>query len=456
MRDSAYDGLPYRLRRELHGRAGDLVRATTADPDDAAELLSLHYFHAQRRQEAYTYSRCRVVGVWVYANVEATEFYQRAFVVARDLDVPRAELGEVAEALGDMHDRTGSYAKAQAAYNAARPAARRRSGGRRPPRAQAVAAARAHGSVHAALRWITRWTAPARRGARRARRGATRRTARVWYGHFSQDAGRHATAIKWCRLAMEEAEVAGDKDAMVHALRIMDWAYMDLGRLESPDNLVRALALYEEIGDLTGAGGVLNMLGGIADLARPVVGRARLLRPRRGDRDPHGQHRVPGELPEQHRRDSRGAGSPRRSAFRFEQARRIWRASGYRSGVCAASRNLAQVLSMQDELAAARKLFDESLDEARLSEDQVEEIETRTRLAEFLLVEGDPAAAFELADETLRRARGLGGVGTVDAGARTRACEWRRSNSVTEQRPSSRSRRASPRRRHARPSTSSR
>jgi tetratricopeptide (TPR) repeat protein len=258
-----------------------------------------------------------------------------------------------------------------------------------------------------ALRWITR-------GLRRLEgvpgtpAAVQRAQLRAWYGHFSQDAGRHSTAIKWCRLAMAEAEVAGDKDALAHALRIIDWAYMDLGRLESPDNLVRALALYQELGDLAGAGGVLNMLGGIAywrgqwSDALDYYGRAEEIVIRTGNtafqancRNNIGEILV-------------GQGRLDEARSCFEQARRIWRAAGYRSGVCAASRNLAQ--SMQDDLAAARKLFDEALDEARLSEDQVEEIETRTRLAEFLLVEGDPAAALELADETLLRARALGGV----------------------------------------------
>ena len=65
---------------------------------------------------------------------------------------------------------------------------------------------------------------------------------------------------------------------------------------------------------------------------------------------------------------------------------------------------------MQGELVAARALFDEALEEARASQDQMEEIETRTRLAEFFLVEGAPEQAIALAEETLLLARALGGV----------------------------------------------
>ncbi len=54
LRDAAYDGLTFRLRRQLHNRAGDSLVATTAQRrDEQPELLSFHYLHAQRYSEAF-------------------------------------------------------------------------------------------------------------------------------------------------------------------------------------------------------------------------------------------------------------------------------------------------------------------------------------------------------------------------------------------------------------------
>ncbi len=58
IRDAAYEGLSYRRRRELHGRVAEVIERRQGErPEDAAELLSLHYFNAGRWQEAWTYSR---------------------------------------------------------------------------------------------------------------------------------------------------------------------------------------------------------------------------------------------------------------------------------------------------------------------------------------------------------------------------------------------------------------
>ena len=46
LRDTAYEGLPYRLRRRLHGVVGTRLEAEMDDPEEAAGILSLHYFVA--------------------------------------------------------------------------------------------------------------------------------------------------------------------------------------------------------------------------------------------------------------------------------------------------------------------------------------------------------------------------------------------------------------------------
>ena len=61
VRDGAYSSLSYRLRRELHARAGDEIRRRAEGHAEAhADLLSLHYFHAQRFDDA-----------WLHTNIAA-------------------------------------------------------------------------------------------------------------------------------------------------------------------------------------------------------------------------------------------------------------------------------------------------------------------------------------------------------------------------------------------------
>ncbi len=79
VRDAAYEGLPYRRRRDLHARVGDAIEARAAEPEAEAELLSLHFFSAGHLEKAWRYSR--VAGNRakdIFANVEAAAFLNRA------------------------------------------------------------------------------------------------------------------------------------------------------------------------------------------------------------------------------------------------------------------------------------------------------------------------------------------------------------------------------------------
>ena len=96
VRDCAYEGLPFRRRKELHGRAANALLARTGN-DSEAELLSLHFFHAQHYEEAWRYAL--VAGNRAgqkYANIEAATLYQRALAaVGRlpDIEPPPGGLG---------------------------------------------------------------------------------------------------------------------------------------------------------------------------------------------------------------------------------------------------------------------------------------------------------------------------------------------------------------------------
>src|SRR5258708_2386430 len=79
LRDAAYGGLPYKLRRRLHGLVAAHLEEEMDYPEDIAGILSLHYFEAGEFQPAWRYATAaakRADGA--YADVEAAGRYARA------------------------------------------------------------------------------------------------------------------------------------------------------------------------------------------------------------------------------------------------------------------------------------------------------------------------------------------------------------------------------------------
>jgi class 3 adenylate cyclase/tetratricopeptide (TPR) repeat protein len=412
LRDSAYNGLSFRLRHALHSRAGDTIRnAAARDGDDQSELLSFHYLHAQRLREAWSYSlRAADRARGVYANVEAAEYYERAIAAARRLpELAPSDISGAHEALGDARNLTGNYAGAANAYRAAR----RLIGQDRVAQARVLLKlARVEGWLDRytnALRWITRGL-----GILKDMDGveASRQRAELigWYGRFCQEGGKHRLAIKWCTQAVEQAEAVGDKETMAEALRIIDWARMDLGLLEDPVNWEKALLLFEEMGDLTGQAGVLNMLGGFAyfkgnwDEAGAMYRRAQATARRTGNAvmDAFYVFNI-GEIAlDQGRFDE--------AEEAFVGAERTWRAAGYRAGAADARGKLARVRAGQGRYDEALQLFASCIEDMGHIGSRADVLEARARMAECLLRSGDGDGALSLADRCLTLAHDLGGV----------------------------------------------
>ncbi len=417
IRDSAYDGLPFRLRRRLHARTGDTIRALAGEAvDDQAELLSLHYFHAHRYHEARSFSlvaaeRARAV----YANVEAAEFYERALGAARQLAaVDEGEIADLTEALGDAHNHAGNYPAAEAAYRAAR----------RHVHDRAVVEARLVLKLARVMGWLDRYSAALRwisRGIRTIEgvggRDAAAQRAQLlaWYGRFCQEEGHHSRAIKWCNEAVSEAQAAGERDALANALKVLDWARMDLGQLEEPVNWTHALALFEELGDLTGQASVLNMLGGFAyfrgewEKALGLYRRAQAMVRLTGNStmDAFYMNNI-GEI-------SLEQGKLAEAAAMFTDASRIWRAAGYRSGAASVRCLLGRVRCGEGRYRDAQDLFVESLQESQGVGGHVEVLETRARMAECLLLSGDTDGALDAVDEAMEQSRARGGISAQHA-----------------------------------------
>ncbi|MGZ4133472.1 MAG: adenylate/guanylate cyclase domain-containing protein, partial [Actinomycetota bacterium] len=104
MRDAAYEGLPFSIRRTLHARAGELLLARSGEsPAEEAPRLSFHFLEAGRFDDAWRYARIAADRAWEkFAVVEAAELYGRALEAARRL--PALEAGEHAQVQRSLAD----------------------------------------------------------------------------------------------------------------------------------------------------------------------------------------------------------------------------------------------------------------------------------------------------------------------------------------------------------------
>jgi class 3 adenylate cyclase/tetratricopeptide (TPR) repeat protein len=409
IRDAAYEGLPYRRRRDLHARVGETIEAAAGE--EQAELLSFHFFLAQRFEKAWRYSRLAGDRAQAkYALVDAGNLFRRALDAAKNVpDIPARDIADVYEALGDMRDRVGVYEEAAVSYKRAR----RLVSGDPVVEAKLLLkeawTAERVGRYQQALRWVSR--------GRRVLEGvdgdeANRQRARLsaWYAAIRQGQGRYREVLRWCRRAIEEAEASGDKDALAHAYFIMDWAYVDLGELDKATNSQRALELYEELGNLGTAATVLNNMGMFAyfrgrwDEAMDLYQRGHDTRLKIGDTvdAAMGTMNIGEILSDQGRLEEAEA--------TFRDVFRVWVAAGRKEFIALTTSNLARVASRSGRHESALEMFDVALQMFEDMGDDGEALEVEARIAECLLFKGDREEALAKCQETLKRARSLGGV----------------------------------------------
>ncbi|MGO9333000.1 MAG: adenylate/guanylate cyclase domain-containing protein [Acidimicrobiales bacterium] len=432
LRDGAYDGLSYRLRRELHGRVADTVRDAAADhSDEQAEVLSFHYLHAQRLEEAWRYSLVAAERACaVYANFEASEFFERALVASRRLTtVSVREVAAVREALADARHRSGDYMGAVQEYRAGR----RLTGDDRLAQARLMLKlARVQGWLDRysnALRWITR-ALKILDGAEDPEAQRQRAQLLSWYARFCQEQGHHERAISWCLRAVPQAELADEKDALVNALGVLDWAKMELGQLESPTNWRRGLALSEEIGDLQGQATMLNSLGMFAyfrgrwNEALELYGQAQERARRVGNlvQLAFYENNVAEIALDQGRIEE--------AEHLFESVSRTWRAAGYRSGAAYVSCNLGRCAAESGRFDEAMQRFQEAQREEELLGSHADLVEIGARWAETELLAGNIEAALTRAEAEIERARSMGGGHQMSFLHRVRAVALARSGEL--------------------------
>ncbi|MFC5858656.1 ATP-binding protein [Agromyces flavus] len=266
IRDVAYEGLPYKTRRELHADVGDAIRASSSGhPTGQVELLSVHYSEAHRWPEAWDFSRQAGDGAKeIYANLEAATFYRRALAASSSIpDLPTSEVADVSEALGDVLEQAGLFEESLDAFRRASRFVRDdpiRSADLLLKRARLRAYTGAYSVAYRELSIGRRLVAEM--GTAEAL-GATARL-NALNAQIRQLQQHPQAALRLAAKAMAQAEASGEREALARSYQVVDAAYNMLGQSAKAVYGERALAIYEELGDLPDTAIVTNNLGGQA------------------------------------------------------------------------------------------------------------------------------------------------------------------------------------------------
>jgi tetratricopeptide (TPR) repeat protein len=260
-----------------------------------------------------------------------------------------------------------------------------------------------------ALRWLTRGI-----GALEGQTSteAVRERARLyaWKGVIRQKQGHPREAIEWCRRAIDAAESSDAHDALGQAYYILDWALAALGRFDEAVYSPRALAIYEELGDLVRQGSILNNQGAIAYYqgrwsdSIAFYERAQEVWERAGDRWSAAFAVVNRAevLLDQGRLDE--------AEPLMKSSLRIARASKSGSRVAEVARYYGTLLARSGRHDEARELLEEARSEFERAGEHGELLVTDARDAELLVIERRAEEALALTDAALDRARTVEGV----------------------------------------------
>ncbi len=407
VQEVAYESLPFRLRRDLHERAGSYIELREgAGADAEADLLSLHFSRAQNYPKAYRYSR--VAGERSktrFANMEAAEAFGRAIGAARHVEgIEPSELAALHEARGDVLEVAAMYTEAAASYRAAR-----RCGEYASARAGALTLKEGvirerMGRYSGAIRWYGRALHDDATGApERIKLGLAYAGVRFRQGHY-------ADCVRWAREALADAERLGDRAGQAHAYYLLDHANTMLGNAESGRFRAMALPIFEELGDLIGQANVLNNLGVAATLEgrwdEAIVSFERSRDAREKAGDVVGAATASNNIGEV----LLNRGQIEEAEALFKDALRVWRAARYPIGIAVATSALGLAATRAGRQAQAEALLHEALSGFRDMHAESFVIETEARLAELAVSSGDDDdAAQKFVESSIQHAERAGG-----------------------------------------------
>jgi class 3 adenylate cyclase/tetratricopeptide (TPR) repeat protein len=408
-RTTAYEGLSLRRRRELHGRVAKALERRAGDAaDEAASLLSLHFFEAEVYDRAWHYSvLAGRRAQQTLANVVAAELFERALAAAEQLSgLVADERAAVWESLGDVCEIFASYERARVAYGEALALAEGAT-----PRAQllwktGVVQERIGEYEHAIERYAEALIAVSGDDGDDA--AAVRIELELAIAGVRQRQGRFDEAKSWAERAAEHAESAGARKSLAHAYYLLDLICTNLGQ---PNVKYResALPIYRETGDLVGQASVLNNLGvgayfeGRWTEALEFYRESGEVSRRAGDviSTARASNNVAEILSDQGRLAD--------AVELLADAQRVWRAGHYPLGAQLATSNLGRAEARAGRFDIGLQL----LAEARAGFAEIGaaafELDAQARVAECFVLAGRHQEAIEICTDALARAAEIPG-----------------------------------------------
>ena len=400
MRDAAYEGLPYRRRKELHARVGNAIQATTPDQ---VELLSLHFFLAGDDRLAWEYSGIAARRAQAaYANIEASRFFGRAIEAGRRVpNVGDDEIATASESLGDVLFLAGEFRKSADGYTAAR---KLRAQDRVVTARLLLKRSRIEeslGRYPQALSWATRGR-KALDGFDDTEAAKMRAQLGAWYATILYAKGDGSACGRWAKTAIAEAEAAGDESALARAFNALDYSHLLLGH-PTGEYWKRALALYEELDDLVGQVLVFTNLGvgafyaGRWEEALDFYEQGRRLSQKLGD------HVGVAMLADNGAEILTERGQFERAETVLRESLTFWKASEYRFFLGGCLRFLGVVLARTRRFDEALAVLDEARGAFAHVGAQTDVLVTDGRIAECLVIMGRGRDALARLSEALVR-----------------------------------------------------
>ncbi len=397
--DVAYSGLSFRARRRLHERIGRVLEDRADNPEDLAEILSLHFALAGDYEEAWQYSRSAGLQACAkHANVAATTFYRRALESARNIEVEPIEIARVAESLGDVAEPAGLHDDAEKGLRRAAELRATDPGGRaRIFRKLGLLRERA-GKYPQALRWFSRGLKYVEE-PKTDREKLQRIELQLAYAGVRFRQSRYVEAISWADAAIPAAEELNERQAAAHGYYLVALARMRSGQTQRQGHTERALSIYEELGDLVGQSNVLNKLGidayhaGDWTSAREYYRRSREAREKAGDsvRAAIITQNEALVLSDQGRLDE--------AEQLFKHARREFQAAQDQMATGVATSNLGRILTRRRQFTEGLELLETALKDLREIGATQFVLDAETRIAENLILSGDVGAGERMIDD---------------------------------------------------------
>ena len=411
LRDTAYEGLPFKLRRRLHMVVAAHVEEEADHPDEVAGILSLHYGAAGEYAPAWRYGTLAAKGAeQAYAFVEAANLYARAIEAGSKLpDLAKVELGRVRESLGDAWFQAAEYRKALDAYKTAQAQV---TGEKLIEADLLLKLSRVEeklGQYPEALRWVDR-AREALAGAQGIEAARQNAKASVWYATVLQAQGNSEQAREWAERAAREGEEIDDPEVIGDAYMVMGWASAALGKEGAEALMLKSLEAHKRSGNRVRQASILSNLGGTCywegrwDDAMSYYERGRdesmkvgnLVNAAAASMNIAEILSDRGELAE--------------AETTLQQTLPVWKSSEYRYFHGACIWMLGRVSLRANKLDEALARFAEA--KALLTEVGAEHeiMDIDARIAECHLLKNDPDAALALADEILAREDTSGAV----------------------------------------------